>query len=156
MLAGRAEKLAEKVQHFQSQLGAVQAEVAALDTAISAMHARVRPDALGAVNAWQGRYGERGALKAFLEQRLREAGATGVTTPELAHAVREAFGLEFETPHDWQAFRRNSVGNQLRLWQKAGDVEVSYEPGRNNKVARWRWVVGPTLNDLALLVATAP
>ncbi len=156
MLAGRAEKLAEKVRHFQSKLDTVRAEVAALDITISAISARVRPDALGAINAWQGRYGERGALKAFLEQHLRAAGKVGATTPELARAAQDTFGLVFETSVDWASFRRCSVGNQLNLWKRLGLVRVSYQDGPTGKTARWYWVEdAPTLADLAVLAAAA-
>ena len=155
-LAGRAEKLGVKVQHFQSKLDAVQAEVEALDITISAMSSRVRPDALGTINAWQGRYGERGALKAFLEQQLRAAGKVGATTPELARAAQDTFGLVFETAVDWAAFRRCSVGNQLNQWKKRGLVRVNYQAGPTGKTARWRWAEdGPTLADLALAAKAA-
>ncbi len=119
-----------------------------MDIAISTMSTLVRPDALGAINAWNDRYGERGALKDFLEQRLRDVGAAGATTSELARAAEEAFGLEFETKKDWERFRHSTVGKQLSLWKGQETVQVSYEPGPNCEVARWRWKLGKTLDDL--------
>lgn len=140
-VAGRIERLTESIE--QSRL-----ELAALDRTIGLLDAGVCPDALGSIRAWAGRYGERGALNAFLRQALQEAGTAGLTTVELAQAAARAFELDLVSSTDLRRFIRHSVGNRLRQWRAAGDIESFSRPGRTSPVACWRWKQGPTLADL--------
>ncbi|MCK7495806.1 MAG: hypothetical protein MZW92_36175 [Comamonadaceae bacterium] len=73
MLGHRIERLQQLLQARQTQLSALSAletelsaRIAALDRTIELGFPVANPAAAGVVRAWAGRYGERGALAAFL------------------------------------------------------------------------------------------
>lgn len=87
----------------------------------------VRPDSTGAVHAWAGKYGKRGALREFIAMALRDASPHALTTVSMITAATQHFGLDFETAAEKLSFR-DTVRNGLRqLRDVQGKVEGNDE-----------------------------
>jgi hypothetical protein len=138
-----------RLTNARARAEVVAARLAALDGATQAIDSRVRPDALGVIHAWAGRYGERGALQRFLRVQLQAAGTQGVSASELVLAAAVAFDLDFATPKEAQDFWQNSARTRLREWRDQGPVGMEYRKQGAKRVAYWSWKRGPTLADLA-------
>lgn len=69
-----------------------EAKLQALGQTIALGYPDVRPDSAGTVKA-RTRFGQRGALIAFLLQAVTDAGEVGLSTGRLTDLVRDAFGV---------------------------------------------------------------
>jgi hypothetical protein len=149
MCRQRLERARVRLEALQAELAELTEKVAAFDRALARLDSRVRADALGVINGSPKRYGEYGALSAFMKHQLFEAGSKGSTTSELVLSVRVAFNLEFASPDEVDDFRRNIVRAQLRKWQRSGDIEMTHRPKNGCQVSCWRWKQGPMLPELS-------
>lgn len=96
-------------------LNSKQATLAALDASLALAYKDVEPSAAGIVHAWAGRYGKRGALTAFLLEKIRDAAPATMTTTLLIDLAIRHFGLITELmPTDRAKFRR-TVAKMLIL-----------------------------------------
>lgn len=69
-------------------------------------YAAVSPTAAGCVNAWAGRYGERGALREFVMEHLRCVAPGAVPLATLHKLVIARFALNLRTPRERANLRR--------------------------------------------------
>lgn len=99
--------------------------------------AHVHPGAAdaGVVNAWVGKYGPRGARKAFLLALIRAAGPRGVTNTEATEAVATEFSVALATWHE-KTNLQGSVRRQLAREEAAGRLVR-----RLNDSGTFVWVV---------------
>jgi hypothetical protein len=125
-----------------------EATIAALDRTICLVHSDVNPTAAGVVKAWAGRYGRRGALKAFVIKKLQEVAPGALATTELVNLAIPEFGLSVEFSNDREKLRF-PVRNILRRLAKDGQVDALHDPAKTTS-GSWRWVGDhvPTLSDL--------
>jgi hypothetical protein len=65
----------------------------ALGVAIGLAYENVRPDAAGVVNAWEGRYGKRGALSEFVATTFLNASPNTVSTTTLINRSAQYFSI---------------------------------------------------------------
>lgn len=114
-----------------------QASLDALDATIALVNSQVEPAYAGVVDAWAGKYGERGALGKYIAQALQEAAPQALTTTVLINLAARQFGLTFTLPKDRRNFRK-SVSSALTALLKRDQIEPlhSREEGSHGL---WRW-----------------
>ena len=150
-LAGEAKRLEAELQRVQRELPAVQEKLAALDTTLELLDKSVATDAAGTVNAWAGKYGARGAVKACVLSHLQVAGKSGIDVSTLALQVAAALGVELPTKKDFSLFRRDTVHAVLKRAKADGltEVLVAARGGHTPQVWRWRGPnAAPSLAEL--------
>ena len=150
-LAGKAQRLEAELQRIQQELFAVQKKLAALDTTLELLDKSVATDAVGTVNAWAGKYGARGAVKACVLSHLQAAGNAGINVSTLALQAAAALGVELPTKKDFSAFRRDTVHAVLKR-AKANDlVEILLATRGGHTPQVWRWKGSNAMHSLAQL-----
>ena len=112
----------------------------AFDLTIAQLSEDVDPAALGVVRAWQGRFGERGALTAFLLERVKRYAPSPVGLPTLVDEVEQEFGIKhFDTLARKRL--RYSVRTCLRQLHTSRGVIEPYrnpvDPRKNHGGANW-------------------
>lgn len=139
-LAGKAQRLEAELQRIQQELSAVQEKLAALDTTLELLDKSVATDAAGTVNAWAGKYGARGAVKACVLSHLQAAGKSGIDVSTLALQAAAALGVDLPTKKDFSLFRRDTVHAVLKRAKADGltEVLVAARGGHTPQVWRWR------------------
>jgi len=150
-LAGKAQRLEAELQRIQRELPAVQEKLAALDTTLELLDKSVAPDAAGAVNAWAGKYGARGAVKDCVLSHLQSAGKSGIDVSTLAQQVAAALGVELPTKKDFSAFRRDTVHAVLKRAKANGLVEILLATRGGHTPQVWRWKGPKAMHSLAQL-----
>ncbi|QKD43250.1 hypothetical protein HF896_06335 [Alicycliphilus denitrificans] len=113
-------------------------KIQALTLTLDSMAPEVSPDAVGPVNAWAGKYGQRGALTAFLKERLQEAYPNSLTVPEICLAVQQKFGLVTSTTFERKNLRE-TIRTRLRECRAQGLVETLHIPHSGTRASIWRW-----------------
>lgn len=109
----------------------------ALDTSVALVHQEVNPSCAGSVQAWAGRYGERGALTAFVKGTLQASAPGALTMTVLLNLAAQQFGQVFSVPSERRSFRK-SVRSALH----ALHVKELIEPlhgGNSSEHGQWRW-----------------
>lgn len=150
-LAEEALRLQAELERIQLELPAVLGKLAALDATMVAINPVVAPDAAGTVNAWAGKYGERGAVKVCVLSQLRSAGISGIDVSTLALHVAAALGVDLPTKKDFSLFRRDTVHAVLKRAKADGltEVLVAARGGHTPQVWRWRGPhAAPSLAEL--------
>lgn len=124
--------------------------VLSFDTVIGLAYRTVRPDAGGVVNAWAGKYGERGALRQFLVDSAKAAHPRAVTTEAIVGAVIQQFSIVIGTPQELKKLR-DCVRMRLSEMQRKEGFLTSHKIGKTTRA--WCWGSGPTLFELAAISA---
>lgn len=160
VLLERAARYSTKLANAQAELTKLQAHEAvsaanleALQQTVQLLHAAVDPEAGGTVHAWAGKYGERGAMKAFVREYLRSVAPLAVGTSDVTRAVAKHFGLELVTPHDrWR--QNQTMRTTLReVHAREGCIErIETWQGRLCQ-PKWRWKAATTMADIQRAVA---
>jgi hypothetical protein len=128
-----------------------QATLEALDTTIGIAYREVRSDAAGVVNAWAGKYGQRGGLKAFVEQALKDASPAPVNVRHLTTRVASHFQIGVATTVDRLALGK-SVKSVMSVLAEQGLVYPLHSR-QGNQPGIWCWKQPATLADLAVRAA---
>lgn len=159
-LMGEADTLQARIDRLQSQAAMLEqrrheslAKAEALTRAIQRAESRVRPDALGAIRAWAGKYGKRGDLKTYLVETIGQAGATGITTDELIRHTVDHFDLVFDSKEAFKRWARSTLRTRLLRLSSAGVVERRKSGPEFHDPFVWRLASGPS--SLAALAALA-
>ena len=106
---------------------------------MAAIDPTVTHDAAGTVNAWAGKYGQRGAVKACVLSRLQAAGKSGIDVSTLALQVAAALGVGLPTKKDFSVFRRDTVHAVLKRAKADGLTEVLIAARGGHTPQVWRW-----------------
>jgi hypothetical protein len=115
----------------------LKANLQALDTSVTLVHQEVNPSCAGSVQAWAGRYGERGALTAFVKGALQSSAPGALTMTVLLDLAARHFGQAFSVPSERRSFRK-SVRSALHALHLKGQVEPLHE-GTGSEHGQWRW-----------------
>lgn len=110
--------------------------LAALDLSIGLLHPEVGGSRPPSVNAWQGKYGARGGLRAFLLEKLREASPEPVGTDFLCNQMVAHFGVDDSAP-SLRERAADAVKGGLRTLANQGLAERLPTPRPNDK-GLWR------------------
>lgn len=143
-LEAKEQKLAHQLQIVQRDtqrtavtIGRLETNLQALDAAIGMAHSSANPECLGAVQAWAGRYGERGALTAFVKEALQACAPNMLTMTVLVDMAATQFGQTFAVPAERRSFRK-SVRSALHTLHKKGCIEPLHS-GESAEHGQWRW-----------------
>lgn len=146
-------RLAQGLHRRQQRLSEASKLIAALDTSITLANPQCEPAAVGVVHAWAGRYGKRGALKAYVAERIQNAGPLGVSTTQLIDGAIAAFELRITLSPERKRFRK-SVKSALTLLKADGLVtSTEYKTPNGSSIAYWSWKSLPSLDSLQQLSA---
>lgn len=159
MLQGELQRLTDRLPAYQERLEAAQAvleqeratlssakhaceavlqKIQALTVTIDSMAPDVNPDAVGPVNAWAGKYGQRGTLTAFLKQLLHGAYPDSLTIQEVCLVVQQKFGVVTTTSRE-RANMVYSIRARLREYRAQGLVESLHVRHKGTRASVWRW-----------------
>lgn len=124
----------------QERRDLVTERLTALDKVVTIYDADIDPALIAPINGWQGAYGKRGALRAFLVETLKAKSPAYIATKELEKLTIAVFGLVFEHNDIQQHWYRGSFRNTLKVLAAQGIIERgpgniagAYTPGK------WRW-----------------
>lgn len=113
-------------------------KVQALTVALDSIDPNVDPASVGPVSAWAGKYGERGALTAFLKQLLQDAYPNSLTIQEVVLAVQQKYGVVTSTRGE-RANLVFSIRARLRGLRALGLVDSLHIPHKSTRASIWRW-----------------
>ena len=119
----RADVLATHVAERNAARDLELTAVADPDLVIALEHPGVALEGVGAVQAWAGKYGKRGALKMFVLDTARAAAFLPVTAPAIAQTAAAALRIPLRTPEERQVLRRR-VTEILTRARDTGQVEL--------------------------------
>lgn len=149
------EKLA-KVQSLlamaENRRARILEELTVVDCAVINYDKNIKPERIGAINAWQGKYGKRGALRQFLQDTLKGRAPDFVPTSELSWLAIMEFSLTFAHKDLMTAWHANCLRGALKVLAAQGCIERSHEIVRpSSEYGSWRWKQAsqPTLAQLA-------
>ena len=150
-LAGELVRLDRLLAELEARRCKVQQQLSFMDGAIRQFDEDLTPEAIRPVNAWKGKYGKRGALKALVIELLGLAGSAGLDTNTLTRAVIAEFGLPFVCSTEISRFQSNSIRcllKELRLADIAESIHDSDDTSNKNP-GIWRLKKqAPTLAEL--------
>jgi hypothetical protein len=109
-LARSAAKLAKQ----EASLGRAQVARDACDTLLRKWSEAIDADSIASVQAWRGRYGERGALRQQILVLVEAAGPEGVSTSALADQLIALFGLSFLSHQARNLWVHDTVSSALK------------------------------------------
>lgn len=133
-----------------------QEELHACDRLIVSFNAQVNPAHIKAIQAWQGRYRQRGGLRGTIAQVLRQAYPKALTSHVLEWEVRATCQLEFLTPQDRNAWFHNSLRGALKDLAAKDIIERLHRPvSSSTGHALWRWKPPAGAQTLSELTAQA-
>lgn len=159
MLQGKFQRLTERLHVHKERIEAAQAtlhkerkrlssaqlahgdvlqKIQALTIAIDGLAPEVNPDSVGPVNAWAGKYGQRGALTVFLKEHLQDAYPNALTLQGICLAVQLKFALATSTTFERKNLR-DTIHSRLRICQAQGLVESLHSPVLSTRASVWRW-----------------
>ena len=107
---------------LQAELDSAIATRASCDELIQTWGERARADlsSPNPVQAWKGRYGERGALAREILRYVELGGPGGVSTVRLATHMAKKFGLDFTSNSSFQAWSNDSVREPVEALRHPG------------------------------------
>lgn len=118
-------------------------ELSAIDRTVTIYDENIDPKTIGMINAWQGSYGKRGALRNFLCDTLKSRATEFVQTSELASLVMLEFSLVFEHKDRRNAWYSGSFRGALKVLAAQGHIERSHSlVNTDNATGSWRWKQG--------------
>lgn len=108
----------------------------ALDSTLAQINSGVDPRAGGAVKAWQGRYGERGALTQFLLELLRRSAPAPMALAVIVDQVELHFGIHHAVPESRKKLRYSIRTCLRQLQAKTGKVKP-HRPTPGHPAGYW-------------------
>lgn len=140
----------EYQQQLVRQVAQLEKDLENLDGSVTVFDPGIDPSAIGVVNGWQGKYGERGTFRGCLLALMEQHAPNYVPTTVLAaHAISE-LSLTFATSVERTKWYTNSLRDALKKMEKAGQVERSPGAllGSDEKGWRIKQESIPTLAEL--------
>lgn len=150
-------RLSHLIEHLTSQLAKSTSERNSCDQLITSLNSQIQPGQIEPINAWQGRYGKRGTLKAIILQALREAYPSELSTTHIAALLQHLFALEFQTPAQRKAWVRDTINNRLQALVHANLIHRTHDPKANTgRPGTWQWIPpGQAFSNLQTLSGQA-
>ena len=167
-LAGAQQSAIEAIPLLQRQVARAERELAkaekalerisknlqALDRTLAQVDSRVDPLSGGVVNAWQGRYGQRGALSQCVLALLQKAAPAPMALNQIVDGVEAHFGIAHAYPKSRKKLR-DSIRTRLRdLQAKTGKVKP-HRPAPGHPAGYWVYQELASMNKLRELADAA-
>lgn len=126
----------------------------ALEITLAQVSSAVDPHAGGVVKAWQGRYGERGALTKLLLELLHTAAPSPMALHQIVDQVELHFGIQHPEPKSRQRLRFSIRTCLRQLQAKTGEVEP-FRPTQSHPPGYWVYKELASMDKLRELADTA-
>jgi hypothetical protein len=129
-------------------------DLSTVDRYITNFDKNVKPERIGPIRAWKGKYGKRGTLRQFLIDTIQSRAPEFVPTTELSRLAILEFSLSFAHRDLLATWHANCLRGALKILVTQGYIERSHEVVRSsNEFGSWRWkqAIQPTLAQLAQL-----
>ncbi len=115
-------------------------ELAALDQVVVLYDQGIKPELIEPINAWQGNYGKRGALREFLLETLERSAPDYVSTKELEILTISKFSLVFELRALQAVWYRDSFRDTLKVLARQKLIERGPDQAKGSHLlGKWRW-----------------
>lgn len=108
----------------------------ALDSTLAQLNSQVDPRAGGAVKAWKGRYGERGALTQFLLELLKRSAPAPMALAVIVDQVELHFGIHHSVLEPRKNLRY-SIRTRLRALQAKTGKVAPHRPTPGHPAGYW-------------------
>lgn len=108
----------------------------ALDSTLAQVNSAVDPHAGGVIKAWQGKYGERGALTKLLLELLQSAAPSPMALHQIVDHVELHFGIHHAIPESRKKLRYSIRTCLRQLQAKTGEVEP-FRPTQSHPSGYW-------------------
>lgn len=145
-------RLERLLAEITADLSRAKSDRDACDRLIRRFDPALNPEAIEPIQAQKGLYGKHGGLTRAVENAVRSAAPTPITTWEVGLAAAMELKLEFVSRKDRSEWMHNTLGRCLRRMLDQGTVERVADVFDENDQARtrWRWLGVPctTLDDL--------
>jgi len=126
----------------------------ALDSTLAQLNSQVDPRAGGVVKAWQGRYGERGALTKLLLELLQSVAPAPMALHQIVDQVELHFGIQHPDPESRKKLRY-SIRTCLRQLQAKTEKVAPHRPTPGHPVGYWVYQELASMDKLRELADTA-
>jgi hypothetical protein len=147
-VAGEIAQIEKNIANAEAERAAARKRLAALDATIHLVDKRLNARAAGNIKAFKMEYGKRGALKEFI-RALIESRPSGIGKAEIAHAVRNHFGLKFHSEIEYSTYVQQSINGTIASLKAAGIIENCAPSWSSGCAGLWRVRRGhPTFEDL--------
>lgn len=144
------------IQQATAQAQAALRARSACDQLIRKLNQGFDPALIAPVNAWQGRYGRRGALGRMVQAIVETAYPTEISTTIIGQILQQQLELTFSTPAERKEWLRVSVLGRLNYLRRIGLVERLHSAIHDGNVGRWRAIPeGRQHSDLVSLATQA-
>lgn len=154
-LAGDIEQLARRRALLDVGMENLRSRVQALDTSIRLLDVRVNAAVAGKIRRHCQQYGERGALKAFIAQTVRET-EHGLSLRAIAALAAAHFRIEFQSKAELTRYLQNSIRPQLQQLREDDLVENQPRTGPDGMLWRSKRSDMPSFAELARLAGLPP
>ena len=150
-------RIQQYISQAQEKAEAALAARLACDQLILKLQQGIDLSRIEPINAWQGRYGQRGALGQAVQAVVEAAYPLEVTTTQIAASIQHQFKLSFPTPKERKSWVRTSIAGRLKYLRRLGHIERLHDPAvTDGKSGRWRAVPSnPMDSDLIALASQA-
>lgn len=149
-------RLSSRIADLTARLDKSQVERDSCDRLITKLNNRIRVSHIEPINAWQGRYGRRGALRQAVLDVIKESYPDSLSTAEIASLLQATFNLDFVTCADRNEWCRHSVKGPLKRLARTKVIARVHDPAANTgKTGRWRWIPPDSSTSLAVQAAAA-
>jgi len=150
-------RLSLLIESLTLKLTKTQAERDSCDQLISRINNQIQPDQIEPVNAWQGRYGKRGAFRQAILKAITLAYPNPISTTEIAQYLQATFNLFFAIPGQRRTWAHNSINPRLRELVNSKAIQRIHDPSANiGKAGLWLWIPPDQAStDLHALAANA-
>lgn len=123
-----------------NKVARIRNEVAALDQVVVLYDSGINPSNITPINAWKGKYGQRGALTNFLKKIIQERAPGYVITKELEIATIVHFGLVFDHETTHRSWYAGSFRSTLKALADTGVIERGPDNFfGSHMMGKWRW-----------------
>lgn len=147
-------RLASLIANLKTKIEKVEAERDSCDQLITKLNNSIKAHQIEPINAWQGRYGQRGALSKEILNTLQQAYPKSISTSTIALQVETTFQLTFYTRAERVHWAAKSLASRLSKLARDNIIERLHNPHANTgQPGLWRWIPkdshSPNLQALA-------
>ncbi len=133
---GQVQRLEAAIEDIRAEQARVLAHRDACDALIINFRG-LNPNDIIAIRGWLGVRGGRGRLVAAINELIRRAGPTGISTGDLTNQLMDCFDLDL-TPAERAKWRANNVRPRLAELKRRGDIEAMVLNPVSTANQRWR------------------
>ncbi|WP_265946161.1 hypothetical protein [Dechloromonas sp. A34] len=121
-------RLSHLIESLTLKLTKTQDERDSCDHLIASLNNQIQPGQIEPINAWQGRYGKRGAFRQAILKAITLAYPHPISTTEIAQYLQATFNLIFAIPSQRKIWVHNSINTRLRELANSKSIQRIHDP----------------------------